>query len=579
MYNGSSNIFAGNTDRSRAKIRLNDQISTTQTPRQSQHRIITIQKSELIPFLRQRVSHLPLTHARATLPLTNRIAPIAPRTSTPTLRLPAPLLLSTNNQLSPRFPSQPPFLIRPRALISPRPTSPLIISKNHQVSPPTQHPFLIRSRSESSTTQTSTASSGHRFSNVQHHQIPTCLTPNPILQSVHRNDTVGNVNSSNPPQKRLLHKDDLENLPIVKKLKEKITLQEQQLKIARRTSNRRKHHLILKKQENNVLKAKMAVMTSHKEKFRIIADMIGPAGVGFHSLIRRMVKLHANDGRLPRIKCSPEMRTFAMTMYYHSVKGYKFIRRICNKALPHTRTIQKWLASIDGRPGFSGEAFAILARRLKDNDGVRVPCCLIFDEMSIKEQKCFDGARIYGYVDTGIEVIDENSILAKHVLVFLVAPMNKSWKVPIGHFFVTGLTAKNLKYLVLQGLERCAEAGFDIHNLIFDGASTNFSICTALDCDFTLSPPKTHFPHPTSNHQVNVMPDPMHMLKVVRNCFGQWLWIVDGDQEKIKFDYIRQLYLLQKQGELKVAPKLTLAHIDFDKKIMRVKLAVQVLSR
>ena len=146
---------------------------------------------------------------------------------------------------------------------------------------------MIRSRNGPSTTQTSTAGSISRISNGQHHHIRQAH--NPVSQSGHRNDSVGYVHSFNPSGKRLFQEEDLINHPTVKKLKATITLQEQQLKIAKRTSNRRMRNLTLKKKECKDLKAQLAVKISQKEKIRIIADMLGPAGVLFHGLIRRMV--------------------------------------------------------------------------------------------------------------------------------------------------------------------------------------------------------------------------------------------------------------------------------------------------
>ena len=131
----------------------------------------------------------------------------------------------------------------------------------------------------------------------------------------------------------------------------------------------------------------------------------------------------------------------------------------------------------------------------------------------------------------------------------------------------------------MEGLKRCAAVGMNVHNLVFDGAPTNFSMCASLGCNFTSVPPITSFPHPTSNHMVNVMPDPVHMLKLVRSCFGQWDYLIDCDGGKINFQHVRKLHEIQKAGTLKVANKLSVAHIQFDKKPMKVSLATQLFSQ
>ena len=208
------------------------------------------------------------------------------------------------------------------------------------------------------------------------------------------------------------------------------------------------------------------------------------------------------------------------------------------------------MSCVDSRAGFSKEGFSILSRKVADNDGVQIPCTLVFDEMSISKKKDFNGTTIFGYVDTGEELIEQPKVLAQHALVFLLCPLGKSWKVPIAYFLVASLSSEQLKRLVMEGLKRCAAVGMNVHNLVFDGASTNFSMCASLGCNFTSVPPITSFPHPTSNHMVNVMPDLVHMLKVVRNCFGQWDYLVDCDGGKINFQHVRNLYEIQKAGTL-----------------------------
>ena len=351
------------------------------------------------------------------------------------------------------------------------------------------------------------------------------------------------------------------------------------LKITKRTSARRNAGLIALRKKNYVLKKGINKKKLLEGKIKQALQTIGSAGTGFHELLETMAKNNDNNGRIRRTKVSEKLRTLSLTLFYHSSKGYRYMRNVCSNALPHPRTLLKYLSCIDGRPGFSKESFSILSRKFSTNNNVRVPCTLIFDEMSIAQKKDFNGTAIFGYVDHGGQLLDDPTILAKRALVFLLCPMNKSWKVPIAYFMVSTLNQRQLKDLIFKALCQCAQVGMDVHNLVFDGCPTNFALCASLGCNFTSDPPVTSFTHPTSNHVVNVMPDPVHMLKVVRNCFGQWPYLVDLDGGNISFEYIRKLYKLQKTGQLKVANKLRLAHIEFEKKPMKVSLATQLLSQ
>lgn len=53
------------------------------------------------------------------------------------------------------------------------------------------------------------------------------------------------------------------------------------------------------------------------------------------------------------------LRSFAMTLHFYSAKAYEFVRRSFCKSLPHPSTIRTWHTSVDGRPGFTAEAFEV----------------------------------------------------------------------------------------------------------------------------------------------------------------------------------------------------------------------------
>lgn len=59
------------------------------------------------------------------------------------------------------------------------------------------------------------------------------------------------------------------------------------------------------------------------------------------------------------------LRSFAMTLHFYSAKAYEFVRRSFCKCLPHPSTIRTWHTSVDGRPGFTAEAFEVCCFTLK----------------------------------------------------------------------------------------------------------------------------------------------------------------------------------------------------------------------
>lgn len=65
-------------------------------------------------------------------------------------------------------------------------------------------------------------------------------------------------------------------------------------------------------------------------------------------------------------KYDPRIRTFALTLHFYSPEGYRYVRSVFNNNLPCISTIRKWYSAIDGKPGFSDEAFNALKIKAKE---------------------------------------------------------------------------------------------------------------------------------------------------------------------------------------------------------------------
>ena len=72
--------------------------------------------------------------------------------------------------------------------------------------------------------------------------------------------------------------------------------------------------------------------------------------------------------------------------------------------------------------------------------------------------------------------------------------------------------------------------------------------------------------------------DVCHMLKFVRNTLAQGGILIDGNNNKIQWQYLVSLQKLQEKEGLRLANKLTAAHIQWWQQKMKVNLAAQALS-
>lgn len=100
-------------------------------------------------------------------------------------------------------------------------------------------------------------------------------------------------------------------------------------------------------------------------------------------------------------KYSPEIRSFVLSLHFHSAAAYDYVRQQFNNLLPHPGTIRQWYTVVDGSPGFTQQSFeAIKAKQSEES----VILNLTVDEISIRKMIEFRNGRYYGYVEYGTKV-------------------------------------------------------------------------------------------------------------------------------------------------------------------------------
>ncbi|GBM48048.1 hypothetical protein AVEN_34375-1 [Araneus ventricosus] len=115
------------------------------------------------------------------------------------------------------------------------------------------------------------------------------------------------------------------------------------------------------------------------------------------------------------------------------LKAYNYVRKTFECNLPHPTTFRKWYQSINGSPGFTGEAFSSLKVKAEKKSAA-VKCALMVDEIAIKKHVEWDQPTFSGYIDLGTDLDDDALPIAKEALVSMVNALNSNWKVPVGYF-------------------------------------------------------------------------------------------------------------------------------------------------
>lgn len=280
-------------------------------------------------------------------------------------------------------------------------------------------------------------------------------------------------------------------------------------------------------------------------------------------------------------KYSPRIRTFALTLHFYSPKGYRYVRSVFNNNLPSVSTIRKWYSSIDGKPGFSNEAFTAL--RCKANEanqnGEELLVSLVYDEMAIRKQEEYDihSDTKSGLVNFGTDCFNSGEQkYAKEALVFLVAGINKKFKIPVAYFLIAGIKANEKAALIRQIILLISKTGTKVVGLVYDDLVTNISTARELGANFLKNQP--YFENPHSDSIIFLFPDACHSLKTSRNRLGDKEVFYDGENNKIEWRYIEELEKYQRENHINLGNKITKAHIQWRKKRMSVRIAAETLS-
>lgn len=257
----------------------------------------------------------------------------------------------------------------------------------------------------------------------------------------------------------------------------------------------------------------------------------------FTSSKREILIRHPHKYMLGK-SCSlcPELKTFALMLHYCSIEAYNYVRNHFDSCLPHPKSVAKLYKSADGEPGFTAESLLVLKRTIK-NTSCRPLCSLVLGEMRIKHGFVGMGTRL----DAGDYQMD-----ARAVLVFMLVGINVTWKIPIGYFFVSALTAEQKHSLILQALILVNQIGARVVSITFDHITgSNLTMASLLGCNLRDQNLKTNFKHPVTGENVYIFPDPSYLLKLVKNTL---LWknvVYNGRNEPISWNYIHKLQNFQ----------------------------------
>lgn len=258
------------------------------------------------------------------------------------------------------------------------------------------------------------------------------------------------------------------------------------------------------------------------------------------------------------------------------------MREKFNQNLPHVSTIKKWYANskCNGEPGVSQETINTLRNLVEGNEN-EVYVTVSFDEIHLQRncqwsdvKKQFIGQISYGSIPENAQYLP----VANNAIVFMVNGINLSFNLPVAFHYINCMQAHEKAALLIIVLKAVAETGVKILAIIFDGLIQNFTVCRLLGASFDIQ--KDFHPYilnPHDGEEVLIILDPPHMIKLIRNYIGQKKILYHADGSTIEWKYFEALEELRSKCDI-VTHKITRKHILFEKNIMNVSLATQILS-
>lgn len=160
----------------------------------------------------------------------------------------------------------------------------------------------------------------------------------------------------------------------------------------------------------------------------------------------------------------------------------------------------------------------------------------------------------------------------------MVVSLDSNWKIPIAYFLINGIDSRTNAGIIKESLTRLYSVGVNVVSVTLDGPVEHFATMRELGATFDILEPKPFFCHPCNKEKVFVIFDPCHMLKLMRNCLGEYKHLTDGDGQPIEWRYVTFLAHLQDREGIRAGNCLTLNHIRYFKNKMKVYLAAQTLS-
>jgi hypothetical protein len=159
--------------------------------------------------------------------------------------------------------------------------------------------------------------------------------------------------------------------------------------------------------------------------------------------------------------------------------------------------------------------------------------------MSIRKQIISENGILKGFLDYGglLEVPEESkTVEAKNAMFVMATEINGSHKIPLAYLLTNSLDGVEIKNMIYSVLKKMDECGAKVLSITCDGLKANLSALTQMGAK--LEPKSKQYQsfimHPVTYEKVFILPDPIHMIKLLRNALKAYEFFFDKS-EKVNY--------------------------------------------
>ncbi|XP_063361838.1 uncharacterized protein LOC134650837 [Cydia amplana] len=321
-------------------------------------------------------------------------------------------------------------------------------------------------------------------------------------------------------------------------------------------------------------RAKRAMKFSKTQCFEKLAANLNP-------LAKKMIWMQITQSNKKRKgrRFTDEEKMISLAIMKQSPKGYRFLQQIF--ILPSRNTLNKLTSTLNVQPGINVQIFDAIKDQVKNWTENKKYCSIIFDE--VKLEPGLDYQKGMDHINGFVHLNKKTNNFADHALAFMVRGAIHKWQQPVAYYFCEGATKNEELRVILKTLIGAViDTGLIPVAVISDQGQSFQSALKGLMEETRSDQIKAG--NPTDDvitlkgHDINVIYDPPHLIKGIRNNFLTKNMKFEGSV--CKWSDIVDVYQTDcEHAESRLLHKLNDTHVIPDKiNKMKVKTCTRVLS-